>query len=328
MMFKHPRQLLLISLFIFLGNTYSVGVAQNNEVSKIIEKESFHSLTSASQKTKQIYTWVTQNIQYDTDKKYTLSFSSDEYISLAERVAIERNAVCLGYAALFKELCTHLNIPAFVVKGKVFIPGERELANHAWVVFKTEEGWQQADPTWGSGHVSGHTFTFRQNWSFYKPDPEEFIQTHYPFDPAYQLLYKPYPYTVFEDRNFQPQTDSVDFKNILEHKISNPNHIEELNRALQYKPDDTYLMHDLATQYQKRASELAKSCVEVYNRNGMLPETSDCHESVREAENYLNRAITLFDTIVEQEGPQTQMAWLNMASAKNNLKTIEILKQN
>jgi hypothetical protein len=319
---------LILAILFCLLTVESIAQKQANTVDEIISSLSLRSYTAPSEQARIIFKWITSNISYDTQKEYTISSSRDNYIDLSERVAKERKAVCLGYSALFKKLCDKLNIPAFVAKGKVFIPGENELSNHAWVVFKTEDGWQLADPTWGSGHVSGHHFTFKQNWKFFGTPPEEFVKTHFPFEPAFQLLTHPYTFQMFTSRSFDRKAEPLDYKQILENNLNEPDPIYRLERALRYKPEDSYLMHDLATYYQERAKSLAGDCVSLYNSRGKIPEESKCHEDIRTAERYLNRAVQLFEKIIAQDSPQSQMAWLNLASAKNNLKTLDILKQN
>lgn len=303
--------------------------SEKSQVEKIIEEQSLKDLESPYAQSRAIYDWITSNISYDINKRFTLSTSRDSFIELAERTALERKAVCLGYAALFKKICDHLNIPAFVAKGKAYIPREDEMANHAWVIFKTEKGWHLADPTWGAGYVSGYVFAFQKSWEFFDPSPDEFIKTHYPFEPAFQLLRFPLTYQEFAEReNERSKGDSLlNYQEILSEKLTSSDPIDELQRALKYKKDDPFLMHDLATYYQEEASKLARDCVNEYNRLGRFSNTSDCPENIRTAENYLERSVDLFQKIIKMDAPQKQMAWLNLASAKNNLKTIQILKQ-
>lgn len=315
----------MISVFQMIAFSQS----EKSQIEKIIEDQSLEELETHYVQTRAIYDWITTNISYDINKRFTLSTSRDSFVELAERTAIEKKAVCLGYAALFKKICDHLNIPAFVAKGKAYIPRENEMANHAWVIFKTEKGWHLADPTWGAGYVSGYVFAFKKSWEFFDPSPDEFINTHYPFEPAFQLLRYPLTYQEFSGRdNKTSKGDSLlNYQRILSEKVTSTDPIDELQRALQYKKEDPFLMHDLATYYQEEASELARDCVSEYNRLGRFSNTSDCPENIRTAENYLESSVDLFKKIIKMDAPQKQMAWLNLASAKNNLKTIQILKQ-
>ncbi|MBD0333359.1 MAG: hypothetical protein ICV66_11960, partial [Chitinophagaceae bacterium] len=93
-------------------------------------------LTSASKtdydKVRSIFTWITDNIAYKTQygpafgayKRYTPpadasldSKSVDEIVAC--KVLSEREALCDGYARLFKTLCDYSDIHAEIVRGYV-----------------------------------------------------------------------------------------------------------------------------------------------------------------------------------------------------------------
>lgn len=63
---------------------------------------------------------------------------------------------------------------------------------HAWNAVRTSKGWYLYDPTWSSGTVDGNfQFVKDLNDTWYKVLPREFILTHIPFDPIWQLLNPP-----------------------------------------------------------------------------------------------------------------------------------------
>lgn len=155
--------------------------------------------TSERQKLRNIFDWVTKEISYDV-----AAFRSGAPSNLEpEDVLHERKAVCAGYAKLFVALCQEMKIEAMVVagyaKGFGYKPGERFLAtNHDWVIAKADGQWVLIDPTWGAGNVTPNlTFERMYKPSFFGAAPHQFVLTHLPVAPAYQLLPRPIDYQDF-----------------------------------------------------------------------------------------------------------------------------------
>lgn len=142
-----------------------------------------------NEKLRAIYTWVISHIRYDADSMLPINWSleSDEKIAATLR---RRKGVCENYASLFTDIALKSGFPSFVVSGytKYSMSGNR--AGHSWSAVCLQGQWFLCDPTWDIGSAG--------NTRFFLVSPREFIETHIPFDPLWQLL--EYPVT---DNEFQ-----------------------------------------------------------------------------------------------------------------------------
>lgn len=94
------------------------------------------------EKLKAIYTWICDNVNYDSENlnnsDYTLKYSA--YAAL-----IHKTAVCQGYAVLLYRLALMAGIDARVVTGTANGGG------HAWNIVKLDGKWYHVDATWDAG---------------------------------------------------------------------------------------------------------------------------------------------------------------------------------
>ncbi|MEP7110241.1 MAG: transglutaminase domain-containing protein [Ferruginibacter sp.] len=134
------------------------------------------------EKLRAIYTWVITNIRYDKDSMYHINWSMDpgEKISATLR---RRKGVCENYAALFTDIAIKSGFKCFVVNGFTNESGSVNRAGHSWCAVSLQQQWYLCDPTWDVG-CEGNTKYFLAN-------PAQFIETHIPFDPLWQLLENP-----------------------------------------------------------------------------------------------------------------------------------------
>lgn len=144
------------------------------------------------EKVRALYTWVTHNIAYQDNANMDnrlWSTPADLYRQRPEEVLRARTAVCLGYAQLFQSLATTAGLPSVVVSGIVKQPdGTVPALGHAWVAVSIQGQWRLLDPTWGALKNGRQTDAFEH---YFLPDPVDFVQTHLPDDPAWQLLENP-----------------------------------------------------------------------------------------------------------------------------------------
>eukprot|EP00703_Trepomonas_sp_PC1_P000073 JAP96533.1 Transglutaminase-like superfamily protein [Trepomonas sp. PC1] len=59
---------------------------------------------------------------------------------------VNKKAICLGFAKLFKYLCDYYQIKCIVVDGQAFFGNKRE--SHAWNMVEIDSFWYHVDPTW------------------------------------------------------------------------------------------------------------------------------------------------------------------------------------
>jgi hypothetical protein len=129
-----------------------------------------------------IWRWITANIDYDTAKKnYT-----------ARETLRDRRGTCQGYAELFVELARRAGIRSIEVTGysraSGYRPGDRVVNNHAWNAVLAGGKWYLLDCSSGAGLVRDGRFArdYREHY-FFTP-PGEFIYSHLPELPRWQLL--------------------------------------------------------------------------------------------------------------------------------------------
>jgi hypothetical protein len=174
-----------------------------------------------------IFHWITGNISYKVSSRISSSYGYrrskqapepvDEDIlkPLNERVAegvLERGeAVCDGYARLFKTLCDYAGIRAEIVSGYARTgnggAGRNFRSNHSWNAVMIDSAWHLLDATWAAGYLNffGDTFIRHYDSRYFMAPPRQFIQDHYPEDPFWALLPDP---PVLSEFNWAPYRHS------------------------------------------------------------------------------------------------------------------------
>ena len=109
----------------------------------------------AKDKVESIYTWITENIEYDYEQ-----LQSEKYFTGVEPKAIlkEKKAICTGYVELMKAMLDEIGVKNETVNGYIhnlhWSPGKLPIKEeHAWIAMRIDEQWFLADPTWDSGYI-------------------------------------------------------------------------------------------------------------------------------------------------------------------------------
>ena len=146
------------------------------------------------EKARAIFRWVAENISYDVEGYGTSHFGDLS----PDGVLRSREAVCEGYANLFDSLARAAGLEAVTVSGYAKGMGYRAgdhftgAPNHAWNAVRIDGGWQLLDCTWAAGlFYEGVGYKKRFGPYFFCTPPEEFLYTHFPVDPRWQLVGKP-----------------------------------------------------------------------------------------------------------------------------------------
>lgn len=155
------------------------------------------------EKARAIYRWITANIDYDVESYFSGSYKTR---SGSKTVLNDKKAVCAGYSQLFESLCDAAGLESVRIdghgKGYSYTPfsDTGRTSDHAWNAVKIDGRWRLVDPTWGAGHIDEVGGFVRQfdDYYFLTP-PEEFIYTHLPDDPRWQLLERPLSKEEYED---------------------------------------------------------------------------------------------------------------------------------
>lgn len=148
------------------------------------------SLTSKKELIRAFYFWTANEILYDADNMFTFRASNDPAVLIKETLG-KKKAVCQGYAEVFHELCENAGIESYIVLGYTRQHGVVVNINHAWVIARIDTNWFCFDPTWGSGYLLEGRFIRKFTNQYFMVRPEDFIQSHMPFDPLWQALFYP-----------------------------------------------------------------------------------------------------------------------------------------
>lgn len=137
------------------------------------------------------YIWIAKNVGYNKNEEldFNLSCSND---SIANLILKKRKANAMGFAELFSKLSKRIGVDAYTITGYTKQGGEVSTKGHAWNAVKLADGrWMLFDPMWGAGTLSKGKFEKNFNDAFFAVAPNEFIKTHMPFDPIWQLQQYP-----------------------------------------------------------------------------------------------------------------------------------------
>ncbi|GBC06676.1 hypothetical protein RclHR1_00070043 [Rhizophagus clarus] len=138
-----------------------------------------------------IFTWITENIRYDTDA----FFGGKMQHCGPEEVLKTRKSVCEGYAGLYDKLTSDAGLKVWKISGKSkgagFRPGSdinSRQFDHAWngVLYKGE--FLFVDSTWGAGHLNGMDFERCFEPFYFLCSPTQFIYSHLPEKPEHQYV--------------------------------------------------------------------------------------------------------------------------------------------
>lgn len=139
-----------------------------------------------------LYNWVVNNIRYEVDSSYYFNWSVDADAKIAATLR-RRSGVCENFAALFADLANKIGVPAYVVHGYAEGGGRSSNVAHSWCAVQLGDNWHLCDPTWDA--VSP------KDMHYFLMDAREFVATHIPFDPIWQLLEKPVGYDAGESHS-------------------------------------------------------------------------------------------------------------------------------
>ena len=150
---------------------------------------------------KLIHDWIADNIAYDVDGY----FSGAQGNASSEGTLKQRRGVCHQYATLMEEMCSLADIPCQSIsgygRGYGFSSGgatRSDQTNHAWSAVQIGGRWYLVDTTWDAGHVEGRSYEKHYRTTYLFMEPQNFIYTHLPENPKWQLLATPLSAGQFE----------------------------------------------------------------------------------------------------------------------------------
>ncbi len=211
----------------------SFGQSQDKMWASVIDDINFTGDTVES-----VFKWVSGNIRYDqkmvpADGLYT---SKTRLVQDALKTG---RGVCEHYAELFHGLMQYLGYESIVIGGYVRQNGViNSEFGHVWNAVKIDEDWYLFDPTWASGYTEDGKFYSSYTADWFNVSPQEFIKTHIPFDPLWQLLDRPYSHSDFNANRFTSRPEiKFDIKNDIAAELAKSDvdrlasHIERIENA-------------------------------------------------------------------------------------------------
>ena len=153
---------------------------------------------SPKEKSYIVFLWICDNISYDADSY----FAGRKVDVTPEGVFKNGITVCSGYARLYKDIASYINLEVECVscyaKGVGYEPGKiLNKTDHEYNVIKLDNKWYPIDSTQGAGHIEGKKFIKSYNEFYFLADPELLIKTHFPADEKWQLTQKKYTLEEF-----------------------------------------------------------------------------------------------------------------------------------
>jgi len=176
-----------------------------------------------------VFIWIARNIKYDFDSIITNSIYETPS-EVSDRILRTKTGVCLNFACLFNELSNEAGIESYMIQGYTKQGGHVDFLPHVWCVGFIDSAWYLFDPTWGSGYMEGGKFVNQVTNDYFMAQPEDFIKSHIPFDPVWQLLYYPITHKEFYKSNLRMDKNKpfFNFPDTLDSYI----HASELDRAV------------------------------------------------------------------------------------------------
>lgn len=214
----------IILLFVFILTTL-FGFSQNYELidKKVSNYPNYTDIQTLSiriindfnsdeERVRAIFSWITQNISYNTNINPYVANGLKSYFSEYQKardlkkekkekmnsIMKTKKAMCYGYSLLFKNLCEKIEVKSKIIYGYTrtnpkIIGINRTYKDHAWNLVKINNEWKIIDVTWASGYedIYSKRFVKRFNDYYFFTDPNNFIKHHLALNPKNQLTNKP-----------------------------------------------------------------------------------------------------------------------------------------
>jgi len=239
-----------------------------------------HTFNDPSAQVRTLYSWITGNIKYDKDSAMYFNWSADHATKISATLR-RRRGVCENFASLLADIAIRLKIPAYVVHGYPSYADKNKDNSHSWVALQQQGEWYLCDPTWDAQSNAE---------KYYMLPPADFIQTHIPFDPLWQLLEKPLNYKTGETKFMYRdsvqaylQLDSLQQFLATERRINSMGHSNTMTRNWQgynrmniavIAGEKDEQLYNAAVAALNKANGFFNTFVQ-YRNNQFAPPTSD-----------------------------------------------------
>ena len=113
-----------------------------------------------------IYSWVTNNIEYD----YQAYLRQENILTPASQTLAKGKGMCRDYSFLVAALSRAAGLPAKVVYGKIINSGGWDAQLHAWNEIMVDGNWVAVDATLDAGFIQNGTFFSSPSKKFFNSD--------------------------------------------------------------------------------------------------------------------------------------------------------------
>ncbi|MDM0474210.1 transglutaminase-like domain-containing protein [Clostridium perfringens] len=144
---------------LYNGVTLEQGIKSNEAINKKA-KELTKNAKSSREKAKRIYTWISENINYDDNKAENISEKTSQYKSGAIEAFETRKGICFDYSCLYVAMAREAGLKVRIVTGEGF--NGKEWGTHSWneVYLPEKNQWITVDSTFGK---AGNYFDSKKN---------------------------------------------------------------------------------------------------------------------------------------------------------------------
>lgn len=144
---------------LYNGVTLEQGIKSNEAINKKA-KELTKNAKSSREKAKRIYTWISENINYDDNKAENISEKTSQYKSGAIEAFGTRKGICFDYSCLYVAMAREAGLKVRIVTGEGF--NGKEWGPHSWneVYLPEKNQWITVDSTFGK---AGNYFDSKKN---------------------------------------------------------------------------------------------------------------------------------------------------------------------
>jgi len=261
--------------------------SRNPEKAATYIRENF---ASDEDKVRAVFFWISQTFAYDVTEINKNKFYDNEN-QIIKEITTSGKGVCYHFATLYSYICNKAGVKTYVVDGYTSQNGKLDQVSHAWNVSFINNKWQLTDPTWGTGYARDGKFVRALNNFYFLTNPNEFIKTHCPFDPMWQLLSKPMSYYNFEHNNFLPDKTETDINFndsiIMFQKRDSLSQLTILLCKLQKNETPNPLI------VQKM--DLIKGQINIYKKNASLQLLNDAIENLNKSVVSLNEYVDFYN---------------------------------
>ncbi|WP_255992720.1 transglutaminase-like domain-containing protein [Clostridium perfringens] len=144
---------------LYNGVTLEQGIKSNEAINKKA-KELTKNAKSSREKAKRIYTWISENINYDDNKAENISEKTSQYKSGAIEAFETRKGICFDYSCFYVAMAREAGLKVRIVTGEGF--NGKEWGPHSWneVYLPEKNQWITVDSTFGK---AGNYFDSKKN---------------------------------------------------------------------------------------------------------------------------------------------------------------------